>query len=294
VEDKQSHLIERAAARLRLLDLEQGGARAPPASTAPAPDRLPSATESVIRPPARTGLPACIEQPALAKGGMIDWEQPHLRVAEEFRVVQNELLRQGFDENREGLARRGNVVMVTSALQGEGKSFTAINLSAAIARHGQRRVLLVDTDCSVGNLGDRLAISGAPGLLDLAADSRIDLDRVIVPTATEKLDVLPVGNTPERSAELLSSRRLGELIQEIGRRYSDRLVILDAPPCLASSAPNTLAAVVNQIILVVEANITQEGDVTAALELLQGCRHIFLVLNKIPPWTGHSFGTYYA
>jgi protein-tyrosine kinase len=184
--------------------------------------------------------------------------------------------------------------MVTSAFQGEGKSFIALNLSASVARHGRRRVLLVDADYKADALGHLLAPSKAPGLLDVASGSRAEIGNLTLRTAIENLEFLPLGVSTGRDSELLSSRQMGELIQAVGRKYSDRLVILDAPPCLMSSAPNTLAAVVGRVVLVVEANTTQEGDVNAAVELLHSCENLSLVLNKIPPWTGHSFGSYYA
>ena len=85
---------------------------------------------------------------------------------------------------------------------------------------------------------------------------------------------------------------MGEVIEQLRRRYADRLVIFDAPPCLSSSAPHTLAALCGQTILVVAANNTQQGDIEAALELLQVCPQISLLLNKLAPWMTRSFGSY--
>jgi protein-tyrosine kinase len=280
-EDKSTHLIERAAARL--------GASKSPIIERPVenPIRLPAEGETSS--PYANGHSVQIGEAALMRGGLIDWEQPGNRVAEEFRIVQNELLQQ------ENVGRAGeNIIMVTSAFQGEGKSFIALNLSASVARHGRRRVLLVDADYKADALGHLLAPSKAPGLLDVASGSRAEIGNLTLRTAIENLEFLPLGVSTGRDSELLSSRQMGELIQAVGRKYSDRLVILDAPPCLMSSAPNTLAAVVGRVVLVVEANTTQEGDVNAAVELLHSCENLSLVLNKIPPWTGHSFGSYYA
>jgi protein-tyrosine kinase len=283
MEDKQTHLIERAAARL--------SAAKSPIIERPleSPVRLPASPDGETNLPYSNGASVQIGEAALMRGGLIDWEQPGNRAAEEFRIIQNELLQQ------ENVGKAGeNIVMVTSAFQGEGKSFIALNLSASVARHGRRRVLLVDADYKADALGHLLASSDAPGLLDIASGCRADIGNLTLHTAIENLEFLPVGVRTGRDSELLSSQQMGDLIQDIGRRYSDRLVILDAPPCLMSSAPNTLAAVVGRVVLVVEANTTQEGDVSAAVELLHSCRNLSLVLNKIPTWTGHSFGSYYA
>jgi receptor protein-tyrosine kinase len=284
MDDKRSHLIERAAARL------SGSTGLAPLFEKAAEIAVPwpasSADEASL--PSANGHTVLIDEAALIKGGLIDWGQPDNRVAEEFRIVQNELLQQ------ELTGAGQNIVMITSALQGEGKSFTALNLSAGIARQGRRRVLLVDADYKAGALGHLLAPSDASGLFEIAGGSQTDVGKLTLHTAIENLDFLPVGHSPGGHSELMSSRQMGDLVLEIGRRYSDRLIILDAPPCLKSSAPNTLAAIVGRVVLIVEANTTQEGDVNAAIELLHGCPNLSLVLNKIPPWSGHSFGSYYA
>lgn len=284
MDDKRSHLIERAAARL------SGSASPVPLFEKPAEIAVPWQASSADQasPTSANGHSVLIDEAALIKGGLIDWGQPENRVAEEFRIVQNELLQQEF-------AGAGqNIIMITSALQGEGKSFTALNLSAGIARQGRRRVLLVDADYKAGALGHLLAPSDVAGLFDIAGGSQTDIGKLLLRTAIQNLDFLPVGHSPGGHSELMSSRQMGDLVLEIGRRYSDRLIILDAPPCLKSSAPNTLAGIVGRVVLIVEANTTQEGDVNAAIELLHGCPNLSLVLNKIPLWSGHSFGSYYA
>jgi protein-tyrosine kinase len=284
MDDKRSHLIERAAARL------SGSASPAPLFKKPAEIAVPwpasSADEASLT--SANGHSVLIDEAALTRAGLIDWGQPENRVSEEFRIVQNELLQQQFT----GAGQ--NIIMITSALPGEGKSFTALNLSAGIAQQGRRRVLLVDADYKAGALGHLLAPSDVPGLFDIAGGSQTDIGKLILHTAIENLDFLPVGHGPGGHSELMSSRQMGDLVLEIGRRYSERLIILDAPPCLKSSAPNTLAGIVGRVVLIVEANTTQEGDVNAAIELLHGCPNLSLVLNKIPLWSGHSFGSYYA
>jgi receptor protein-tyrosine kinase len=103
---------------------------------------------------------------------------------------------------------------------------------------------------------------------------------------------LPVGQKRERSAELFSTREMARLIQSLGRRYSDRLLILDAPPCLSTSDPAVLAPVVAQILFVVEAERTQRDEVESALELLEACPSVSLVLNKQQVTSRYTFGAY--
>jgi protein-tyrosine kinase len=153
-------------------------------------------------------------------------------------------------------------------------------------------VLLVDIDSKPDSVGQMLGLSGQKGLLDLAADPGLSPDEVIVGTEFDKLSVLPLGRETEYGADLFSTRQMARLIRDLGRRYADRLVILDAPPCLASSDASTLAPVVGQIVLVVEAERTQREEVEGAIDLIQACPTIMLLLNKVQRTTRNTFGSY--
>jgi receptor protein-tyrosine kinase len=132
----------------------------------------------------------------------------------------------------------------------------------------------------------------APGLLALALDPRLEPDALIARTGLDSLSVLPIGTQPEKSPELFATRKMANVIRDLGQRYADRIVILDAAPCLSSSDPSTLAPIVGQIILVVEAERTQRAEVEAALDLIQVCPSISLLLNKVQVTTSHTFGAY--
>jgi protein-tyrosine kinase len=294
VESKQSHLIERAAARLAetqavlpqstfVLDMPSRIARDAPAAQSSAQP------ETALGIAAANGRAPQIDAASLAKAGLI--RQSNSRVAEELRIIQNRVLRQSFRDNG-AAAGSASLVMITSALKGEGKTFISINLAGEIARQGDRRVLLVDTDAKPDSLSRKLGRSSARGLVDLACDIGLQVDDVIIPTEAKGLDVLPFGRNDARRGEILASRRMGEVIEEIGHRYADRLIIFDAPPCLSSSTPHALASVCGQAVVVVAASSTQQADVEAALDLLQVCPEVSLLLNKVAPWMAHSFGSY--
>ena len=174
-----------------------------------------------------------------------------------------------------------NLVMVTSARPGEGKSFAALNIAAGIARQQDREVLLVDADGKPDSLGQKLGLAGSPGLLDLVAEPGLDLTELVVPSELPKLSLLPVGRPLEQSAELFATRQMASIISGLGRRYADRIVLLDAPPCLSSSDPSTLAPLVGQVVFVIQAEQTQRDEVKSALDLVQSCPIIMLLLNKV-------------
>jgi protein-tyrosine kinase len=292
-DEKPAHLIERAAARLALPFGEAPADRASPVDTIAKLEmrRLGRPTAPAAPVPTKR-VAAQIAAEALARVGMIDRAHRRARIAEEFRIVQNKLLREAFGGNGVAASPRGNVVLVTSALQAEGKSFVSINLASGVARQGDRRVLLVDADVKPTSVGQLLGASTLPGLLDMARSGDRNLDELIVPTAADNLDFLPLGTGVEGSAELFASKRMGDVLDGLSRRYPDRLIILDCAPCLSSSNPHALAPFVGQIILVVAAGSTQQGDVEAALDLVRHCPHVSLLLNKIAPWNMHSFGAY--
>ncbi len=267
---------------------------APPAFPLPPPAPPIIARESLgsadALPPDLGLAPPTIDAVALERGGMIDWSRTRSRISEEFRLVQRQILRSAFGPGAEpGFS---NLLMVTSARPGEGKSFTSINLAGSIARQGDHHVLLVDADSKRDSVCYPFGLAESRGLLDLVANPKLDPAPLIVKTPIERLSILPVGRERERSAELFSTKEMTRLIQSLGRRYADRLLILDAPPCLSTSDPAVLAPVVGQILFVVEADRTQRDEVEASLDLIQACPTITLVLNKQQVSSRYTFGAY--
>ena len=257
------------------------------------PDEPPSflTSPAILKGPELPPGPGSIDAVALERAGMVDWSRTRSRVSEEFRLVQRQILRNAFAPPG---ADPGfsNLLMVTSARPGEGKSFTAVNLAGSIARQGNHHVLLVDADSKRDSICYPMGLADAPGLLDLAANPKLDPGPMIVKTPIDQLSILPIGRERERSPVLFSSQDMIKLIQSLGRRYADRLLVLDAPPCLSTSDPAVLAPVVGQILFVVEAERTQRGEIEASLDLLQACPTIALVLNKQQISSRYTFGAY--
>lgn len=233
---------------------------------------------------------ASIDAASLERAGMVDWSRTRTRISEEFRLVQRQIIRSAFGPGAEpGFS---NLLLVTSARPGEGKSFLATNLAGSIARQGDHHVLLVDADSKRDSICYSLGLAQAGGLLDLAADPRLDSAPLMVKTPIDCLSILPVGRERERSAELFSTKEMTRLIQSLGRRYADRLLILDAPPCLSTSDAAVLAQAVGQILFVVEADRTQRDEIEASLDLIQACPTITMVLNKQRISSRYTFGAY--
>jgi receptor protein-tyrosine kinase len=186
-----------------------------------------------------------------------------------------------------------NVLMVTSARPGEGKSFSSLNLAGSIAQHTQREVLLVDVDAKQRSISAELGLADRPGLLDLSTNSALRIEDVIVRTAIPHLSIITVGSGHTIGTEISPTRPVTNLVERIARRFPNAVVLLDAPPCLSTSDPSTLAPFVGQIVLIVEAERTQRNEVVAALDLIKACPSITLMLNKIRLTTSYTFGAYH-
>jgi protein-tyrosine kinase len=201
-------------------------------------------------------------------------------LAEEFRTIKRPLLLNAFGTEGRPLVEKGNLVMVTSALPGEGKTFTAVNLAMSVAMEMDRTVLLVDADVTRPGVARTLGIEAKEGLTDLLASETMDLSEVLLRTNNPRLRVLPGGRQHPRATELLSSERMRQVADQLAHRYPDRMVIFDSPALLSTSAARVLAGLVGQVIVVVEAERTPQQTLQEATAMLGSADTVGLVLNK--------------
>lgn len=215
-----------------------------------------------------------------------------IRLAEEYRIVKRPLLLKALSRGEDKSAIR-HLIMVTSALPGEGKTFTAINLAMSMASERDLNVLLMDMDVHQQDLAAELGIGEGPGLIDLIVDKNLDLPDVLVRTNVPNLTVLPSGAQHPQATELIASQRMVELMQDLATRYQDRVIVIDTPPVLSSSEPSVLALHVGQILMVVEMGRTSRRAVEQALPLIGGCEDVSFMLNKtIFAPNAERFGSY--
>jgi len=229
----------------------------------------------------------------LAKLGFLTPNSPKSQLADEFRVVKRPIIRNALDKNGSKIRRR-NLVMVTSALPAEGKTFTAVNLAMSVATEFDNTVLLVDGDVAHPGLPQLLNIPNDPGLLDLLTRDDLDVADALVKTNVEKLSVLPAGSRQRRATELLASEQMVNLLTEIATRYSDRIIIFDSPPLLATTEARVLASHMGQIIMVVAADTTTQRAVNHALSTIESCEIVLMMLNKARQTEVGSYYGYYT
>lgn len=244
-----------------------------------------------VRPEVRS-KPVRIDLAQLAALGYITPDMPRSRIADEFRVVKRQLLAPLQDKPQASVARP-NLIMVTSSMPGEGKTFVAINLAISIAMELDKTALLVDADVSRPSVLARLGLAVSPGLLDVLVDPPQQLPDVLLSTNIETLAILPAGKPRGRATELLASEDMGRLLDEMSSRYADRVLIFDAPPLLPSTESRVLASRMGQVVLVVEADRTAHHSVTQALATIEACPVVLPLLNKISRSEVGSYHGYY-
>jgi exopolysaccharide/PEP-CTERM locus tyrosine autokinase len=226
----------------------------------------------------RTRHIATIDIKRLKKLGFVTPDGGRSQIVEEFRAIKRPLLRRAFESGGQG---RDHLIMVTSARPGEGKSFCSINLAMSIASERGLNVLLVDGDVVKSDVPDILGFRSDSGFLDLLVDRDLDPSDVLVRTNIPNLSVLPSGHAHDHATELLAGPAMADLISDLATRYSDRVIIFNAPPVLASSEAAVLASWVGQVVLVVEADQTGRGEVAQALHQLGEDANVNFVLNKV-------------
>lgn len=231
----------------------------------------------------------------LLREGITPYSDNPETVVDEFRRIKRPLLRAAFEEYEGGKKERPkNTVMIASALAGEGKTFTAMNLAMSIAMERDRTVLLIDGDVAKPHISRMLGVAARPGLMDLLKDHSMNIGDVLLQTDMPSLKIIPAGERDRQAAELLASQRMEAVVEELATRYSDRIVLFDSPPVLQTSEAQALAALVGQVVLVVQAGQTPQRAVAGVMELLADV-DVKMVLNKCRlPDSSPYYGGYHA
>lgn len=280
-------LLERAAEvydfgeHLRARQAEPG---APPVSSPPSPPPSPVAAPGA----------AIVDRALLAESGLLVPGAPVGALVEEFRLVKRQLLTTA-RAVRIGDPDLARVILVCSARPDDGKTYCAINLAISMAAERDLEILLVDADFAKPDVMRRLGLAERAGLLDALADPAVDIENCVIRTDIPQLSVLPCGTKSNADTELLASARTGEVIAHLLAADPRRMLIFDSPPVLAASPAAVLANHAGQVMLVVRADRTSDGDLRDAVALLDGCDHIQLVLNAVAfAAGGRRYGGYYG
>ena len=214
--------------------------------------------------------------------------------ADEYRRVKRPLLSNAFGRSS-SLVEKGNLILITSSLPGEGKTYTAVNLALSIAHERDHTVLLVDCDVARHGTSRLLGIADRPGLVDIIESDSFGVSDAILRTDVPELSLISAGRQHDFVTELLASKKMAQLVDEIAERYDDRVVIFDGPPLLPTPQTQVLTGLVGQVVFVVEAGKTPQSVVAEALNLISEEQAIGMVMNKgegISSRSGYYYGYY--
>src|SRR5690606_19342237 len=242
------------------------------------------------RKPPRTVL---IDHDALRAAAILPPANQERLLADEYRQIKRPLISAALGRNADPLPN-GHFMMIASALPGDGKTFTSINLALSMALERDISVLLVDADVAKPHVSKIFGVDQERGLLDLLRDEREDVESLILPTSVPGLSLLPAGRLTETATELLASSRMEEIISQLAARDPNRIVLFDSPPLLLTSESRALATIVGQIVLVVKANSTPQRAVFDVLDLLGDGKSVNLVLNQATERAKVGYYQYYG
>jgi exopolysaccharide/PEP-CTERM locus tyrosine autokinase len=258
-------------------DPAPGGHRPPGRATQPA-------TPDVAAPgarPARGGTVA-LDFVQLRQDGRLAPEALSHQTEEEFRRIKWPIL--NAIAHREGARpAENNIVLVTSAIPGEGKTFTALNLALSFARDRDLEVLLVDGDVAQPSLTASLGLTGRPGITNLLRDTSLQLDDLVYSTNIPQLEVVPSGARQDNAPELFASARMAVIVAQLCARASPGVVIVDSPPVLATNEAQVMTRYAGQVLMVVRADYTEQRVLAEALTLIDRARPVSAVLNRVEP-----------
>lgn len=302
-------LIEQAARRLE--QLRQAGIVLPEDSSAPNPSGLTEATAGV-----EAGLAGELagnaaserlserlstqtlsrrvelDLDALAMQGFVTPNAGRTQLADQYRVIKRPLIKNAMGKGATTL-NHANLIMVTSALAGEGKSFTSLNLALSIAAELDNTVMLVDADVARPSMLRMLGLPQGPGLLDVL-EQKYDMADVMMRTNVDKLTLLPSGTPHQRATEILASDAMSNLLEDMAKRYPDRIIIFDSPPLLLTTESRVLASHMGQIVVVVRAESTAQTAVQQALATIESCPLKMMLLNQASDNALGSYGSGYG
>lgn len=285
-------LVERTIEKLRRSAAEQ---RAKP-ETPPPPTTVGSLVgerdphESQVK-PANPSLRVAIDRDALRRAGYMPETVVDRQFADDYRQIKRPLISEAIASGTSS-AGSSRLIMMASALPGDGKTFTSINLALSMARERDISVVLVDSDIPKPHVSRIFGVDREPGLVEALIDPAIDVETLVLPTDVNGLSILPAGKPHDGATELLASAHMAKVVTRLISHNPRRIVLFDSPPLLASSESRALAAVVGRVVLVVRSGKTPHRAVLEALDQLGPDKSVALVLNQGRSGLGGSYYGY--
>ncbi|NQS89702.1 polysaccharide biosynthesis tyrosine autokinase [Patescibacteria group bacterium] len=212
----------------------------------------------------------------------ITLKKPQSTISEAYRSLRTSIMFTAVEHRRKTL-------LVTSSEPKEGKTTTAVNLAIIMAQTGEKTVL-IDADLRHPRIKNIFSKESRPGLTEVLAGSE-NIESVIDGTDIQNLDVVQCGSIPPNPSELLGSKKMDELLEELEKKY-DRIII-DSPPVLAVTDAVVLSGKVDGTIIIVKANDTHRNAMIHAKEVLESVESSHLIGSILNMVETHKTGGYY-
>jgi len=204
---------------------------------------------------------------------LVAYREPGSIVSEQFRKLRTQLLTLN-------LPNQPKTIMITSATEGEGKTLVSTNLATILAHDLHSYALLVDADLRNPALSRWFGLVKGRGLSDYLTGGA-EIPDLLLKTKIAKLSILSSGTIRDNPVELIGSKRMDSLVAELKSRYSDRYILFDSSPLLATTEPSVLTKLVDGIILVVRSGSTPRETVKQALSTIDPAKVLGVVLNDL-------------
>jgi protein-tyrosine kinase len=270
-------LVEQAIARMR----NQARAAAPNNADAVSKPAVPPPPilDSLADAPAVPAKRLTLDMDSLRARGYLPEMGQDKQFADHYRRIKRPLIDKAVSE----VAGAGEplVIMITSALPGDGKTFTSMNLALSMALERDISVLLIDCDVAKRHVSNIVGLKDEGGLLDALVDETVDVESLVVQTNLRGLSILPAGRRAEATAELLSSNRMRQILANLSKRNPRRILLLDSPPLLITNEGRYLVKIAGQVVLVVRAGHTPRQAVQDALGLFDPEQTGGIILNQV-------------
>ncbi len=236
--------------------------------------------------------PVELDLQSLDQQGFINPNKSDSPLTSAFRMIKRPLLNNAKGKGATKVDN-GNLIMVTSSMGGEGKTFSAMNLAISIAMEKDKHVLLIDADVNKPSHHKVFNLPMEKGLTDFLKGEADDISEIMFKTNIPSLSLMFAGRQTALATELLASETMINFVHDISTRYPDRIVIFDSPPLLLTTEASVLASHMGQVVMVVEAEKTLRQQVTKSLGLLSN-EIVLLLLNKMRHANESSYYGYYG
>ncbi len=201
------------------------------------------------------------------------------KINHEFRKIKRPIL-MNILKQASNVTGPQNLVLITSATEGEGKTYNALNLAINLAKEKNYHVLLIDADLHKKSLSKILQVEDQPGLSDYLMGDVVSISKIIFNTTEGRLSIVPSGSTVVDAPELFSSENMLEFLNIFNKQKQRLVVVIDGPPLLPCAETQILAQYVGQIGLVVEAGSTSQNRIEDAVALIEDDKSFGFILNK--------------